>query len=202
MSDSSSVGPVGSVQLIVEGHEKTVTGFIRGLFIGAKNADWPVFHDELGIESETFAEQLKGWVGITEPLTHFIVCRGAVEFVRASLADPRCHGIRLRDAKPVLSATFSFEFAVFTREAAAQVRAIFEQLPPDVTLAGWAPKETASDPSAKGVELYSPVHHYTLEGKGTVSGPFRRVLYVHEQARRIEQITEAKMHLELGESIA
>ncbi len=190
-----------SIELIVEGDEKTVTGFIRGLFVGARNPDWPVFHDELGIKSETFAEQLKGWVGLSEPLTHFVVDRDALGLVQSALSDPRCHGVKLRSARVVESASFAFEFKVFTEQAGAQVRAIFEQTPSDVTVEGWAPKETRRDEETEGVELYSPVHHYRLEGSGTVSGPFKRVLYVHEQARRVEQIEEEKMSLVLGDSV-
>ena len=43
-----------TVQIIVEGDEKMVSGFIRGLFIGSRTPEWPVFHGERGIESETF----------------------------------------------------------------------------------------------------------------------------------------------------
>lgn len=199
MTDSSTAD--GSVELIVEGDEKTVSGFIRGLFVGAKNTDWPVFHDELGIESETFAEQLKGWVGLSEQLTHLVVDDDALNLVRTALADPRCPGITLRDARPVLAATFEFKVKVFTEEAAAAVRDIFERVPPDIEVQGWAPTETRRDADAAGVELYSPVHHYRFEGRGVASGPFRRMLYVHEQARRIEQVNEAKMKLVTGPSL-
>ena len=199
MSDSSSGDD--SVQLIVEGDEKTVTGFIRGLFIGAKNSQWPVFHGERGIEAETFAEQLKGWVGLTEPLTHFVVDEASVQLVRSALLDPRCHGMKLREAQRVLSASFEFKLKVFTEEAAAQVRAVYEQVPSDVTVERWAPKETRRDADAEGIELYSPVHHYKMEAEGVVRGPCRHVLYVHEQARRIEQVDEAVMQLVLGDSL-
>ena len=190
-----------TVQIIVEGDEKMVSGFIRGLFIGSRTPEWPVFHGERGIESETFAEQLKGWVGLSEPLTHFVVDTNALETVRSALADPRCHGMKLRDARPILSARFDFTAKVFTEEAGSQVRDIFEKTPDDVLVEGWAPTETRHDEETEGVELYSPVHHYKLEGQGTVQGPFRHVLYVHEQARRIEQVDEAQMSLQLGDSL-
>lgn len=201
MSDSPTPTGDGSIELIAEGDEKTVAGFIRGLFVGAGNTDWPVFHDELGIESETFAEQLKGWVGLSEPLTHLVVDDDALTLVRGALADPRCHDIRLRDARPILFATFSFKFKVFTEEAGSQVRGIFDKLPAGVTIEGWAPEVTRLDESAEGIELYTPLHHYRLEGRGVVRGPFRRVLYVHEQARRVEQIDEEKMKLEVGATL-
>lgn len=187
-----------SIELVVEGNEKKVVGFIRGLFIGARIPDWPIFHDELGIQDETLAEQLKGWVGLTEPLTHLVVTQPGLELVRSALADPRCHGITLRSAKHIESASFGFRAKVFTEEAAESVRNIFEKVPAGVHVTGWDPKEVRRGKDAEGVELYSPVHHYKLEGHGRVEGPFRQVLYVHEQARRIEQIEDEELALALG----
>ena len=191
---------MSAVQFIVEGDEKLVLGFVRGLFIGARLTDWPVFNDQLGIETESFAEQLKGWVGLAEPISHFVVSGAAVEGVLSGLADPRCKGITLREAREVRSASFSFTFKVFTEEAGQQVRDMFEKVPSDVLVTGFAPKETRRD-DGEGVELYSPVHHYQLQGSGTVVGGFRNVLYVHEQARRMEQIDDTVLHLDLGDAV-
>ncbi len=187
-----------AVQFIVEGNEHLVLGFLRGLFIGARLHDWPVVNDERGIRTESFAEQLKGWVGIVEPINHFVVPATAAPQVLAALSDPRCKGVKLREARIVKAASFSFKFKVFTEEAGQQVRDIFGKVPADVHVTGFDPKETRGAPDTKGVELYTPVHHYRLQGHGTVAGPFRHVLYVHEQARRLEQIAETEMVLELG----
>lgn len=187
-----------AVQFIVEGDENLVLGFVRGLFIGAKLTDWPVFNHELGIQTESKLEQLKGWVGLAEQINHFVVSAEAVPGVLNGLADPRCKGVTLREARSVKSASFSFTFKVFTEEAGQQVRDIFGKVPPDVTVSGFAPEETRTE-EAEGVELYSPVHHYKLEGSGTVTGSFRNVLYVHEQARRVEQIAQTELELELGD---
>ncbi len=191
-----------AVQFIVDGDEKLVLGFVRGLFIGARLTDWPVFNDQLGIETESFAEQLKGWVGIHEQITHFVVSDDAALGVLAGLSDPRCKGITLREARVVKSASFSFKFKVFTEEAGQQVRDIFGKVPPEVLVTGFEPEETVRADNTQGVELYSPVHHYKLEGDGTVAGDFRNVLYVHEQARRLEQIDETVLQLELGDTIS
>lgn len=188
-----------AVQFIVEGDEKLVLGFVRGLFIGAKLSDWPVFNHELGIKTESLAEQLKGWVGLAEQINHFVVSADAVPGVLNGLADPRCKGLTLREARLVKSASFSVTFKVFTEEAGQQVRDIFTKVPPGVTVSGFAPEETRRGGDADEVELYSPLHHYRLEGEAQVEGSFRNVLYVHEQARRVEQIDQTELVLELGE---
>ncbi len=191
-----------AVQFIVDGDDKLVLGFVHGLFIGARLTDWPVFNDQLGIESESFAEQLKGWVGIHEQITHFVVDHESAPAVLAALSDPRCKGITLREARVVKAASFSFKFKVFTEEAGQRVRDIFGKVPPDVLVTGFEPEETIRADDTQGVELYSPVHHYKLTGDGNVAGGFRSVLYVHEQARRLEQIDETELHLELGDALS
>jgi len=71
-----------------------------------------------------------------------------------------------------------------------------------VLVTGFEPEETIRADDTQGVELYSPVHHYKLTGDGNVAGGFRSVLYVHEQARRLEQIDETELHLELGDALS
>jgi len=188
-----------AIELVIEGADKTVAGFVRGLFIGARSTDWPVVSAEHGVETETLAETLKGWVGLSDPLAHVIVTTAGFELVKQALADPRCAGLELRQAQVVTGASFEFRFEVFSEEAAAVVRATFSRLPPGVVLEDYAEKEKRHGAEAEGVELYSSVHHYTFSGKGRVRGPFRATLYVHEQARRVEQIKEGVLTLHRGE---
>jgi hypothetical protein len=183
------------IEVTMQGKEDYACGFVRGLLIGEHSLWWPVFHADFGIQDETLGETLREWVGISEPLSRFIVPEAALPVVRRALGDPRAPGLSLRAARPVLSASFEFTVAVFNHEIGAKVQAVFRQAPPSVT--GWAPKEQ-EDPDATGTELYSPTHEYELKGTGSVAGPFRDVLYVHEQVRRISQVKETKLALQLG----
>lgn len=185
------------IEVIVQGREGYLLGFVRGLLIGERSQWWPVFNHEFGIQNETLAETLKEWVGLSDPLTRFIVPEAALPVLRRALADPRSVGLTLREARPILSASFEFTVAVYNAELGRKVREIFTKVPPGVVVAGLSLVEE-EDPDATGVELYSPAHDYELKGKGTVSGSFRDVLYVHEQARREGQISESRLALELG----
>ncbi len=188
------------VEVVIRGHERYVQGFIRGLFIGEHSHRWPVFNAEFGIEGETLAEALKEWVGLKEPVSRFVIPEEAFAIVREALADPRAVGIHLGEARPISSASFSLDAAVYSEEVGVQVKSILQRIPPGVVVEGWKPAEVL-DPDSTGVELYSPAHDYELKGKASISGPFRDVLYVHEQCRRVSQVAETKLHLERGEPL-
>lgn len=186
------------LEVVIRGHERYAQGFIRGLFIGQHTHWWPVFHAEFGIEGETLAEALKEWVGLAEPVSRFVIPEAAFETVLAALRDPRALGLKLVEARPIRSATFSLDAAVYSEAVGEQVKAILQRIPPSVSIEGWRPAEVV-DPDSSGVELYSPAHDYQLKGKASISGPFRDVLYMHEQCRRVSQVAETKLHLERGE---
>lgn len=185
------------IEVIVQGKEGYLCGFVRGLLIGEHSHWWPVFNHEFGIQDETLAHTLKEWVGLSDPLTRFIVPEAALPLLKRALADPRSGGITLRQARPILGGSFDFKLEVFNAELGRRVQEIFTNVPPGVVVEGWTPVEE-QDPDATGVELYSPTHDYVLKGRGSVRGSFRDVLYVHEQARREGQITESVLALELG----
>jgi hypothetical protein len=191
---------VRDVEVVVQGKEDYVQGFVRGLLIGENSHWWPVFNHEFGIQDETLAETLKEWVGLSDPLTRLIIPEVALPIVRRALDDPRSVGLALRSARPIVTSSFDFTLAVFNAELGAKVRDIFGKVPPSVTVTGWAPIEE-ENPDATGVELYSPAHDYELKGQGAVAGPFREVLYVHEQARRVSQVKESRLALELGDPL-
>ena len=189
------------VQVTVQGAEDYVRGFVRGLLIGEHTMWWPIFNQEFGIQDETLAETLKEWVGLSEPMTRFIMPEAAVPMLRHALADPRSVGIAVREVRPILGSSFEFSLAIFNEAIGQQANDIFSKVPPGVNIVGFTPVESVN-PDATGVELYSPAHDYSLKGKGSVSGPFRDVLYVHEQARRLsQQVKESRLALELGPPI-
>ena len=190
----------GDLELVVEGNEFLVQGFVKGLFVSGPSYAWPVFNSEFGIKAERFSSVLKEWVGLAEHLSHFVIAAEALDLVRDALRNPRCPGLELRTIRPVLGASFDFTFAMYNAELAQQARAIFEKVPDGVTVADYEVTELLSE-ADKGVELYTAAHDYEMKGSGSVSGPFRATLYVHEQARRVEQIAEEELALVLGDPL-
>lgn len=186
-----------SIQVVIEGRDPYVRGFLRGLAAGGGTGRWPLFHADLGIESRSAGEVLKEWVGLHRDATWAVIDARDLDAVRRAVDDPREPELALRSAQPIEAARFRFEVQTYSAELGAQIRASFEGLPAGVTLVGWDPLERR-DPSAQGVELYAPTHDYELRGSGQIDGPFRAVLVLHEQARRTDLVRESRLELELG----
>jgi len=55
------------------------------------------------------------------------------------------------------------------------------------------------DEDARGPELYSPVHDYILEGKGTYRGPFLGILEMSVRLSEQDFVHPGKIKLEYGD---
>jgi hypothetical protein len=85
----------------------------------------------------------------------------------------------------IRDAVFDFSFRVFSPDEASGIRRLLEEdLPDGVSLDDYEHEEKR-DPSAKGIELYSPVHEYEFSGSGryvgTVPGVFEMVHRLADQ---------------------
>jgi hypothetical protein len=131
-------------------------------------------------------------------VTHLVVREDAAEPLgRALAAGGRAAGVELRSRRRVRSASFEFEYEIFTKEEGALVRTVFEGLPEGVTLSeDYRPRESI-DPKAAGVELYAPAHAYTLAARGTAHGPLEGILELHRSAARHERIRAKDIVIEL-----
>jgi hypothetical protein len=114
--------------------------------------------------------------------------------VSDELADPflealQSHGRGLepRLRRRVESARFGFEFELFGREEADEVRALFASCGPEVRLENYVLEEK-TDPSVAGIELLGSLHDYVFRGSGTAVGLPGPVLALHERTRRHERI--------------
>jgi hypothetical protein len=191
----------GDIQLVIEGEPKAALGFLRGVFVGAGIADWPLPNAEHGIENESLGEALAEWVGAREHTTRVVIAAPSWETVRDAFADPRARSGRVLSARPIEEAAFDYAFAAYSEPYGDVVRGIFEAPPAPVRSdrVDWV--ETRRE-DAGATELYAPVHEYEFHGRGTVRGPLRDVLALHDRARRCEPVDERAIRLVLGEEIA
>jgi hypothetical protein len=172
------------LEFVVEGSEAEVRGFVLGLFLGARADDWPVFPSEFGLERLSRSEALRQWVDEGSGVQHFIVAARSRDLLEDALRDPRARPIGLRDVRPVRGARFDFVVRLGADEDAAPVLGVLAAVPASVQIEGW--------PSRDGAEL---------NGAGTASGPFRELLYVHEQCRHVPSIRVELLQLDLGPSL-
>lgn len=106
-------------------------------------------------------------------------------------------GLSVKSRQPIRAAHFEFEFEIFSRDEAGEVRRIFEVLPDGVDVSPDYQPEEHTDLGASGAEMYAPAHDYEFRGKGTIGGELRGVLAVHERARQHERIKTRDVELQL-----
>ena len=182
---------------IVEGPPEMLRGFIRGW--AASTALDPVNMDraalwaeEWDIAMDSFRERLAELVrpGV---ITHLLVRSNATDSLRAALA---IHGesLSIRAAAALSGAHFDFEFDLYARSEAAEVRALFETPPPEVAITWVEPPSESAAPDGQG--MYAPEHAYRYHGRGTASGSVDGVLSLHIRCRQHERIRQHPVHLD------
>lgn len=138
--------------------------------------------------------------GIVEALKPGDVCVALVEAGMVAkllkAMEPWSESMGVRSQQRVQGASFSFHFEIFERAAADTVRQLFTALPEGVRVSGdYAPEVLHS---GDGEGMYAPTHEYVFRGKGSLSGPLREVLEVHERCGQHERVHagEVTLHLE------
>lgn len=189
-------------KLVVEADRALVRGFVHGWCTArgmspdevGLNVLWPQDWDV------RVASMLEG---IVEALKPGDLCSVLVEdrlvgpLLQALL--PWSESMRVRSQQRIQGASFAFRYEILARDAAEAVRRIFTNLPDAVRVSADYVHEVEHDSDGGG--MYAPSHRYVARGKGSVSGPLRDILEVHERCRQHERIhvDEVVLHLEPGQ---
>jgi hypothetical protein len=172
-------------EIVVEGHPELARGLLAGLRLGAGGQGTLHFSEEEGIVPHRFGSRIKEMVGLHAAVHHVIVdgeLRGLLRRYEKRLA--KDYGVRLGTQKRIRGARFTFEYHAYARRYGQEIQRVLKARTKGLKLEGGKPKETL-DPSARGIEAYSPAHHYEVKGKGAVSGrvdqlvAFRKILDEH-----------------------
>jgi hypothetical protein len=171
-----------------EGSYNIILGMLEGFLLG-KGVNWEWYSSkDSGIETETFTEIIKEWVSLKTRLHHIVIEEDFHNALQSSLqerSDLRHLKLKYtKSARLIKSCSFKFTANAFAKKYGEEIKAIITAPPAGVTIENYTPVEE-TDQSAKGVELYAPVHDYTYRGEGTASGEagaivsFRKVLNDH-----------------------
>ena len=175
-------------EVVFEGSYNVICGMLEGFILG-KNVNWEWYSSkDSGIETETFTEIIKEWASLKTRLHHIVLEEDFHNALQSSLKDrgDQKH-VKLKytkSARLIKSCSFKFTANAFAKKYGEEIKAIIAAPPAGVTIENYTPVEEM-DQSAKGVELYAPVHDYTYRGEGTASGEagaivsFRKVLNDH-----------------------
>lgn len=184
-------------ELIIEGHENFVKGFVRGVLIGTKSGSPVLFNKELNISKSTFAEKIKEFFDTPTTHTHVILDETAVSLLDGVLKK-ESEKLRLKivSRRNVTSASFKFKYSAYAENYGNMLKEIFENLPEGVVLSDdYKPKEILH-PEAKGAESYAPEHDYVIHAKGSASGDLLNILELYTRCGN-EPLVELEK-IELG----
>jgi len=170
------------VELELHGPSDQVLGFVEG-FRAASGHPGPLWYAdrepvEIGGLVETLRERL-------HRDTHVILPADLARELREALATVKMLELEVAALRDIDRAELGFEFKCFSKDDATAIRAIVEQhLPEEVQLEDY---QVSADENqeGKGVELYSPVHHYICSGGGRYVGPVPAIFeLVHRLANQ------------------
>ncbi len=152
-------------ELVIKGDHRDLMPYLSGFAASAK-AKGVYFAEEAGLHLSPLRERM-----VHHGEVHHVICtealRGTLHDALAKAA-PR-YKFEIKDERKIERATFSFKVETPSTKVAQAVKDVVAKPPRNVTVTGFVPRER-EDPSAKGAEVYSPVHEYTFIAEGVVEG--------------------------------
>jgi len=186
-------------KITITGEWALVKGLIAG-FLWGRGLDPEkgiVFCDDLKYLDESFLQTLKEWIHLSEEMAHVIVESHLLEPVKEALQmSRRLFDCRLLSLQKIKEASFPFQYEIFSKEHGREAKNLFEAIPASIRIR-YEEKDEIIDKDARGIEVYSPSHDYTLKGKGAVSGPLGEILALHKQMDGNELIQAGDLTLDL-----
>lgn len=160
---------------VIKGDKEIVRGFVHGFVWGAGDPKGVYCEAELPLERESLASFLK-----LGPHQRLLVKAGLA--ARLAEAVEKAHEelrLELKQRRPIGELSFQARARVFSPEAAKTIlQQFFGELPPGVEVRDKR-EEQEKDTSAKGAELYAPVHHFEYRASCTFAGPVEAIVELH-----------------------
>jgi hypothetical protein len=188
-------------ELIFAATRPVLEAFLAGLGRGGDGPITPIFNESCGVARESAAERVLEALHLEAPVTHVILpADQAARVARAASALPAGGPrIELRADRAIREAWFDYRFRAFTRRDASAIRRALAALPAGVRAEDAATREER-DPSARGAELYAPLHDYVFSGRGRLRGPFAEVLALRRSLGEIAMLEVGEIRLDLDET--
>jgi hypothetical protein len=179
------------VHMELHGPRERLLGFVEGVRVAAGEASvWYGGEDSYALD--TVKDAVKEKFGVE---LHVVLPAALVPTVEAQLAAARVVKATVTWVRDIRHAELAFTFRCFSREVGEELRRVVEtDLPAGVRLEDYKVEESkAAD--AEVVELYTPVHHYTLSGSGRYLGPVPAIFALARRLHDQDFIEPDKVHL-------
>jgi hypothetical protein len=169
-------------EIVFRGKPKVVRAFLKGFVLGGGD-DATVFYSFTdGIWHEGKAEKLKELVGIRGVDCHVVVdaqTSARLRKLKRRIEDET--GLEITSHRAIRGASLEFTYKAFSPRHHEEVLALAKQIPDGLRLKDFK-HEVKVDPDAKGIEAYSPVHHFEATGSGVITGRIDLLVDVKKRA--------------------
>lgn len=170
-------------EIIVKGSEDSLRGLVAGCEAALGGNEAVIFGRDLDLEASRFSQRLmKLFVAGSHHLI-FATPRLAEDIVVALQNRGREAELSFESVQEVVRARMPFSAEAFSRQVADRIKhKLLAGMPPGVQ--GEKIEESeAQDPSARGVELYTPEHEYVYRVAGAFLGPLPGIIEMRRRAR-------------------
>ncbi len=173
-------------ELVIEGHERTLAGFIAGVEAGIGRRLGIVRGTDLDLEKDSFVGLIRDMFSSDAHHLLFAPEESADALVNALAHHGGAVELTVSSRRRIDSGRFPFSVEVFSRELAGRIRDDLENnLPPGVEVRDFEEHERF-EPDAHGPELYAPAHEYAFRAQGALSGPFPGILEMRRRAETLD----------------
>jgi hypothetical protein len=163
-------------ELVIKGDSKEMRGFLRGYEVGRSIKSRVCLCRDEPINTH----HLRDILTFQGDHLHIICSERNRAGLLLAISQAEDLQFEIVSDKRIAKTYFEFEFETVSKKVASDIKRKLRTLPSGLRLTGYEPEETI-DPSAAGVELYTPVPGYRFKGKGTVQGDFVRLLAYHKE---------------------
>jgi len=166
---------------VVKGDKEVTRGFVHGFVAGAGFPAAAHCEAELPLERESLARLL-----LAGPHHRFLVDSRLADQLAAAFGQQVCKlGLVLESRRPVKELRFSAKAKAFSREVAESLKNKLLNLPAGVRLQDTKEAES-EDATARGAELYAPVHHFEYRAEVHYAGEVEGIVALHRNLAATE----------------
>lgn len=185
-------------EVVFRGKPKVVRAFLSGLLLGADRRAQVYYSFLEGVKHEGRSEKLAEMVGVRSTDCHVIIdaqTAGWLKGLARAIATET--GLEITANRRIRGASLALKYHAYAKRYEDEIMAALGDLPAGVRLTGLK-REARTDPTAKGVEAYSPAHEFEAKASGTLTGPVDALIGLRRRLAAYPLLKLAEIELKVG----
>jgi len=170
-------------ELLIEGSEDALESMLQ------EHPGDAIRGSELRLASESFTDRVLEFL---HAQTHHVIFVSAAHARELTRAIP--DGLRLESLREVVEGRFGFKAEAYNPEIGSKIHdALNSDLPDGIDFVEM--EQATVDPDAVGVELFTPVHDFVYQARGTIVGTPPGILEMNRRLVRLDFVHEEPLEL-------